>query len=50
MDKQYKEKNKEKIKEQRSEKITCECGKTICRNDLARHKKSQYHINNVSQI
>ena len=48
--KEYVEDNKEKIKEQRREKITCECGKTICRHDLARHKRSQYHINNVSQI
>ena len=48
IDKQYKQNNKEKIKEQRSEKITCECGKTICRNDLARHKRSQFHINNTS--
>ncbi len=47
-DKQYRDNNREKIKAQRSEKITCECGKTICRSDLARHKKSQFHINNTS--
>lgn len=48
MDKQYRENNKEKIKERKSEKFTCECGKTIRHNDLARHKRSQFHINNTS--
>ena len=48
MDKQYRENNKEKIKARKSEKITCECGLVVCRDGLSRHKKSQYHINNVS--
>ncbi len=48
LDKQYRENNKEKIKLRKSEKITCECGKTIRHDDLSRHKKSQFHLNNIS--
>jgi len=43
--KKYYEDNKEKIKEEKREKITCECGSEITRRCLARHKKSQKHIN-----
>ena len=48
LDKQYRENNIEKIKARKSEKITCECGKTICRDDLARHKRTLFHIHNSS--
>jgi hypothetical protein len=48
LDKQYRESNQEKIKSRKSEKITCECGLIICRDGLSRHKKSQFHINNIS--
>jgi len=34
------EKNKEKI----NEKITCECGRTINKQNLSRHKKSKIHL------
>jgi len=33
------EKNREKILERNKEKIVCDCGKTITRNALSRHKK-----------
>jgi len=49
--KQYYENNKEKIKERvkeyrekNKEKVTCECGCIIKRYDLARHKKSNKHL------
>jgi hypothetical protein len=43
--KKYYEDNKEKIKEEKRKKITCECGSEITLRCLARHKKSQKHIN-----
>ena len=39
--KEYREENKEKINEKRAEKIHCECGSSICKDKLSRHKKSQ---------
>ena len=42
--KKYYEENKEQIKKRTSEKITCEGGAIINKNDLARHKKSLKHI------
>ena len=52
-DKEYREANKEKIaenkKEYRAEKIHCECGSSICKDKLSRHKKSQKHINFLKQ-
>ena len=42
--KEYYQKNKEQISEQKKEKITCECGCIIGKNDIARHKKSNKHI------
>ncbi len=48
----YRENHKQEIAEYQKSwrgKITCECGKTICREQLSRHKRSQFHLNNVSQ-
>lgn len=41
--KEYYKTNKEKSKE----KFDCECGSTIRRSDLARHKKTTKHLNNI---
>ena len=38
--KEYREKNKEK----RNEKTKCECGSTVNRSSIARHKKTKKHI------
>jgi hypothetical protein len=46
--KQYYENNKNEINEKRKEKIICECGCEIRKNDLKRHEKSKKHINNIS--
>jgi len=55
--KEYQLKNKDKISENRAErskiKITCECGKEVPKCSIARHKKSQRHIdiiNNQSSL
>jgi hypothetical protein len=38
------QKNKEEIKEKNKEKIQCECGTFITRNNMAKHKKTQIHM------
>jgi hypothetical protein len=46
--KEYYVENKDKIKEYKKEynrqKITCECGRTSTQGNLARHRKSEFHL------
>ncbi len=42
--KEYRENNKELIAEKGKEKVTCECGCIIRKYDLARHKKTNNHL------
>ena len=49
VNKAYKEANKEKIKEKKTQPFLCECGCTIKWDDKARHRKTQKHINLMSQ-
>jgi hypothetical protein len=42
--KKYRENNKEDIKLKRSEMITCECGSTVRKIQLAKHKRTKKHI------
>lgn len=46
--KQYYEDNKNKILERHKEKITCECGCIVSRNNLSQHKKTKKHIKLIS--
>ena len=48
--KQYRAKNKEKIKARNSIKVTCECGCSVTKGNIFTHKKTQKHINLMSQI
>jgi len=48
--KEYKKKNKEKINEHRSQKITCECGKTFSITNKARHEKSLTHKKLIEEL
>lgn len=48
--KQYYEQNKLKINESRSENVICECGATVQKQHLSKHKKSKKHINYVSSL
>ena len=41
---EYKENNIDKIKEYQKEKITCDCGCLIYRNNILRHKKTDKHL------
>ncbi len=43
--KEYNENNKEKIKEKRQTKFICECGSVICLGDKIKHLKTNKHIN-----
>jgi hypothetical protein len=47
--KKYYDENKEKIKERIKEKITCECGSIVRKNDIARHRKTLKHIAYIEQ-
>lgn len=43
--KEYYRDNKKEINKQQAQKIMCECGSNVRRSDIARHKKSNKHIN-----
>jgi len=45
--KQYYEEHKEYYQAKKLEKITCECGAIVSRNNIAKHKKSLKHLNNI---
>ena len=47
-EREYREKNKEKINAQNREKVTGVCGCVINRGSLSKHKKSQQHINSTN--
>jgi len=42
--KEYYEENKKEINKKKSEKITCECGALVSKQNLSRHKKTMKHI------
>ena len=42
--KEYKQNNKAKIAERQNEKVECECGCTVSRSNITRHRKSKKHI------
>ncbi len=46
----YRENNKDKIKEYQKEKITCECGCLIYRNNILRHKSTQKHVEIIKTL
>jgi predicted GIY-YIG superfamily endonuclease len=48
--KQYRKDNKEELNEKRKIKITCECGSTVRKYDIMRHKKSIKHINYYKKL
>ena len=48
--KEYREKNKEQVSQQKKQKITCECGSVITRQMRTRHAKSIKHKNYIDTI
>ena len=42
--------NKEELKEKRKEKMTCDCGSTLRKTDLARHLKTIKHKNYINLL
>ena len=42
--KQYKQDNKDIIKQRKAAKINCECGSMICKSDKAKHNKTLKHL------
>ena len=45
----YEEKNKDKIRQRKSEKITCDCGSIIRKGEISRHNKSKKHIQFINK-
>jgi hypothetical protein len=45
--KEYHQKNREQISEKKKEKVTCECGRTVRKSDLPKHKRSKVHQNYI---
>jgi hypothetical protein len=43
MKQKYYQENKEKIKENASKKITCECGRTVTFQHKSRHERTKVH-------
>jgi len=41
--KEHREANRERIKEKQNEKVTCECGCVVTRQNLSKHKKTTKH-------
>jgi hypothetical protein len=50
IDRLYREKNDEKIKERKKTKITCECGCIINKDDIARHKRTNKHLQLLTEL
>ena len=48
--KQYYEQNKDTILTKLKEKITCECGSTINKSEIARHRRSKKHIHYINLL
>jgi len=46
--KEYRENNLEKIKERKSIKVMCECGLEVNKDAIARHRKSQGHLDKIN--
>lgn len=46
--KEYYKNNKEKINDEKKQKINCMCGSTFRKSDKARHERSQKHLNYVN--
>lgn len=50
MKKKYRENNKEKIRESEGIIVECECGCSVTKHHISRHKKTKKHIEKVSLI
>ena len=48
--KEYSSENKQELKAKRSVKITCECGCSVQKGCIIAHRKTQKHINLMSQL
>jgi len=45
--KQYRQDNKKAISEKNKEKIVCECGREYRKCDIARHRRTAFHLANI---
>lgn len=49
-DRKYYHDNKEIIKQRKKEKIDCDCGLSIAKNDIAKHRKTKRHLEILKNI
>ena len=47
---EYRDENKEKIYAKAAVKVTCECGCSVRKSDISTHRKTQKHIDLMSQL
>ena len=47
---QYRKENSESLKESASQKIVCECGRSVSRRHIARHKTTPVHIELMTHV
>ena len=47
--KKYRETHKDTIAQQRAIRVTCSCGKSICKRHLSEHMASKGHTQNTTQ-
>lgn len=47
-EKKYREEHKQEISEKRKIKILCECGHTVTKTNLSRHKNSNKHLSSIA--
>ena len=50
VDRIYREKNKEAIKQKKQKKMQCECGQTASSSHMSRHRLSQHHIEFIKSL
>jgi hypothetical protein len=43
-ERKYRKENNDKIRERRAERVACDCGKTVSRGFLAKHKRTKTHL------
>ena len=48
-EKQYRVNNRDKILEQKKQKMTCECGCSLNRDNIKRHKRAKKHLELLKQ-
>ena len=41
---QYRQDHKKAISEKKRERVVCDCGREVCKNDIAKHRRTERHL------